>query len=227
MKEILKSVRIFTAQQTITSMLTVLAGFLSAYVFIALLGVVVMFTEKADPDSFFSGFISGFVPSFTVLIPAAGVFFLSAIYNYNQPITPGYKYFHSLHDSEEHFKRAIIGANIIALLTGVVGTGINAVLQIFVPEMLNILLSPAVCLLGTGLMNFSGHIKNSLVRFIMIMPIFMGVGFLTGYMSSAEEDGEILPDTVLIIAVIVSALVYIAGLVFTLIRCKASWRSDK
>ena len=61
----------------------------------------------------------------------------------------------------------------------------------------------------------------------MIMPIFMGVGFLTGYMSSAEEDGEILPDTVLIIAVIVSALVYIAGLVFTLIRCKASWRSDK
>ncbi len=227
MKDILKSLRIFTAQHTITTLMQVIGIFIGSYVAIALVGTGVMLIEKAEPESFFAGFLAGFIPGFTVIIPAAGVFFLSAVYNYNMPITPGYKYFHSLHNSDEHFRRAIIGSNIFALLIGALGTGINAVMQLFIPEIYPIIASPAICLLGAGLMNFSGHIKNSTARFIIIMPMFMGVGFLAGFTASAEEDGDTIPEAVYIIAILAAAAIYIAGLTFSLLKCRKFWRADK
>lgn len=227
MKDILKSLRIFTARYTIKNIIMVFGVFFVCYAVVALLGTGIMIMEKEDPESFFSGFGSGFMVGITVLIPAAGVGLLSAIYSYNMPITPGYKYFHSLHNSDEHFRRAVIGGNIFALLIGALGTVLNAVMHIFIPDMYNIIVSPVICLLGVGLINFSGYIKNNTARIFAIMPMFLCVGFLAGFTSSAEKDGDTIPEAVYIIAIIAAAAIYIAGLTFSLLKCRKFWRADK
>ncbi len=227
MKKILNSMRIFTAQYTVTTMLQVLGIFMVGYVAITLIAVIFGGLEAISDDSFFAGFLSGFIPGFTVIIPAAGAFLLAGIYNCNMPITPGYKYFHGIHDSENHFRRALIGANIISLFMGALGTLINYIASFFVEDMYSPMLSVGVCLLATGIMNFSGHCKNTTLRFILMMPIFMGVGFFVGFSSAAEEDGDKIPMEILYIAVAIVAVIYIAGLIFTLTKCKKYWRADK
>lgn len=227
MKKILNSLRIFTAQYTVTTLLQILGAFCGAYVVIAVFGVVFAGFEQVSHDSFFAGFLSGFIPGFTVIIPAAGTFLLAGIYNCNMPITPGYKYFHGIHDSENHFRRALIGANIISLFMGALGTLINYIASFFVEDMYSPMLSVGVCLLATGIMNFSGHCKNSTLRFVLMMPIFVGVGFFVGFSTAAEEDGDKIPMEILYIALAVVAVIYIAGLIFTFTKCRKFWRADK
>lgn len=229
MKQFIKSVRLFTAQYTLKTMLQLLGAFAGAYAFIGAMGVVSSAIAESDPDSFFAGFVSSFVPGFTVMIPIMGVFMLNAIYSYNMPITPGYKYLHGIADSAKHFKRAIIATNILAVIIGVVGTLINWALTKWIGDLiLSPMASLAVCFGGLGLTNFTGYLKSSAARLISIMPMCALVGFVVGFTAAAEEDNELVTnENVFFIVLAVAVVVGVAGFIFSMLQCEKKWRADK
>lgn len=229
MKQFIRSVRLFTAQYTLKTMLQLLGAFAGAYAFIGAMGVVSSAIAESDPDSFFAGFVSSFVPGFTVMIPIMGVFMLNAIYSYNMPITPGYKYLHGIADSAKHFKRAIIATNILAVIIGVVGTLINWALTKWIGDLiLSPMASLAVCFGGLGLTNFTGYLKSSAARLISIMPMCALVGFVVGFTAAAEEDNELVTnENVFFIVLAVAVVVGVAGFIFSMLQCEKKWRADK
>ena len=229
MKQYIRSLRLFTAQYTITTMLQLLAVFAVSYAVIGIMGAGSSFFAESNPDSFFAGFVSSFVPGCTIMIPLFGVFLLNAIYSYNMPITPGYKYLHSVADSAKHFKRAIIATNVIAIVIGVLGSLINWALTIWIGDLiLSPIASLAVCLGGIGLANFTGYLKSTAARLISIMPMCAVVGFVVGFTAAAEEDGELgISDNAFLIVLAVTAVIAVAGFVFSMLVCEKKWRADK
>ena len=229
MKQYIRSLRLFTAQYTVTTMLQLLAAFAGAYAVIGIMGSATSIFAESDPDSFFAGFLSSFIPGCTIMVPLFGVFLLNAIYSYNMPITPGYKYLHGIADSAKHFKRAIIATNIIAVIIGGVGTLINWVLTMWVGDLiLSPIASLAVCLGGIGLANFTGYLKSTAARLISIMPMCAVVGFVVGFTAAAEEDGEMgISDTAFLIVLAVTAVIAVAGFVYSMLVCEKKWRADK
>ncbi len=229
MKQYIRSLRLFTAQYSITTMLQFLAVFAGSYAVIGIMGAGSSFFAESNPDSFFAGFVSSFVPGCTIMIPLFGVFLLNAIYSYNMPITPGYKYLHSVADSAKHFKRAIIATNVIAIVIGILGSLINWALTIWIGDLiLSPIASLAVCLGGIGLANFTGYLKSTAARLISIMPICAVVGFVVGFTAAAEEDGELgISDNAFLIVLAVTAVIAVAGFVFSILVCEKKWRADK
>ena len=229
MKQYIRSLRLFTAQYSITTMLQLLAAFAGAYAVIGIMGAATSVFAESDPDSFFAGFVSSFIPGCTIMVPLFGVFLLNAIYSYNMPITPGYKYLHSVADSAKHFKRAIIATNVIALVIGVLGSLINWALTIWIGDLiLSPIASLAVCLGGIGLANFTGYLKSTAARLISIMPMCAVVGFVVGFTAAAEEDGELgISDNAFLIVLAVTAVLAVAGFVFSILVCEKKWRADK
>lgn len=225
MKRCFHSLRIFTATYTIKMVLQMLGIFIGAYVIVTILGMVAAGLDSIAPDSSFAeGFLAGFLPGVSAFLPAVGVMLLNVIYTYNFPINPGYKYFHSIKDSEIHYKNAIIAANIVSVSVGALSVLVTYLLGLFTETTLSPLLAADICLLATGLVNFSSLAKTTFVRMMLIMPMCLVVGFLMGFTSAAENSLDI---TIMIIVCIVSVVVFIAGLVCAMATCKKRWRADK
>ncbi len=231
MKKILRSMRIFTAQYTITSLLQIMAAFGMAYIIIALLGFGAMSAAEASPDSFIAGFLTSFIPGFTIMLPLMGVFLLNAMYSYNTPMTPGYKYLHSIADSAKHFKNTIIATNILAAVMGLFSL---VVVWLLVLGLKGFELSPlgtlAIAFGGIALVNFTGYLKNQWARLISIMSMCAITGFVIGFTAAAEEDGEkisAITDNVMLIAVIVCFVAAVASFIFSMKKCEKKWREDK
>ena len=231
MKKYIRSFRIFTAQYTIKTTLQMLAAFAGAYAVIGIMGVASSVFAESDPDSFFAGFVSSFIPGCTIMIPLMGVFILNAMYSYNMPINPGYKYLHSVADSAGHFRRAIIMSNVLAVVMGGIGTLINWGLTAWLGDLiLSPIASLAVCFGGIGLTNFTGYIKSSAARLISIMPMCALVGFAVGFTSAAEAEddgGLVISDTAFLITLAVAAAIGVAGFIFSMAICEKKWRADK
>lgn len=229
MKQVLRSLRLFTAQYTITSLLQILVIFGGIYVIIGLMGLGAMNVLEETPDSFLAGFFSSFLPGMTVMVPLIGVFLLNAIYSYNMPTTPGYKYFHSVNNSTKHFRRAIIVSNIAAVLMGLLAMLVTWLMIKWVGD---ILFSPvatlAICFMGIGIVNFTGFIKGQFARLISILPMCAVVGFVVGFTSVAEDETNTFDDEkIMYIVLVVAAAVAVAGFIFSMIKCEKKWRADK
>ncbi len=231
MKKALCSLRIFTAQYTITSLLQILASFLLAFGVVSLMSLGIMISIEASEDSFIAGFLSSFIPGMTVVFPLMGVFLLNAMYSYNMPTNPGYKYLHSIADSSKHFKNTIIVSNIAAAILGFVSLLLVWLIGIAFSE---IIISPlgtlAISFGGIGLVNFTGYLKNQWARLISILPMCGIAGFVVGFTAAAEEDGEEIPaisDNVMLIVVAVCIVLAIAGFIFSMKKCEKKWREDK
>lgn len=224
MKQLFHSLRIFTATYTIKMSLQILGMFIGSYVIIALVALLAAGVENISPDSFASGFLTGFVPGMAMFVPAIGAVLLNAVYTYNYPTTPGYKYFHYLHDSAEHFRRAVIAGNIVSLAVGALGTLVTFILGFFMEGIFSPLVAAEVSLIATGLINFSGLAKNAAVRFGIIMGVCLATGFFMGFTSAAEESFD---NTALFVTLIAAVVICAAGLTYSMLMCRKKWRADK
>ncbi|MBQ8170357.1 MAG: hypothetical protein IJZ95_00050 [Oscillospiraceae bacterium] len=221
MKDMLRSFRIFTGNYTLKTVFQMLLAFVAVFAAITLLSLI-----PVEDESFAEGFLTAFLPAFSLFLPLCGVFLLNAIYSYNNPITPGFKYFHSLPDSDTAYAQAIAAANLFTLIIMVLGVTGHYIYSVFAPFPLSPMISAALALLTTGITNFIGNVKNQWVRIFSVMPIFCLAGFASGFSSAMLEDGERIPDTVIWISLGVAIAVYVAGLVYALATCKKKWRRE-
>ena len=219
MKEMFRSFRIFTGNYTIKNTLQMLGVFTAIFGAMSLLSAV-----PVNEDSFAAGFFSGFLPGFSMFVPMTGGFLINAIYMYNLPITPGYKYLHSLPDSAKAYREAIMIGNLYALVMMFAALGMHSVVHVLCDLSITPIYSAAVTLLAIGCINFLGNFKNQIVRTFIMVPLFVGSGFVFGFSAALEEDGKALPDFVLWIALGAAIAVYIGGLVFSLAVCEKKWR---
>ncbi len=231
MKKALSSLRIFTAQYTITSLLQIMAGFLIAFASVSLLGIGAMVITEADEESFVAGFLSSFIPGMTIMFPLMGVFLLNAMYSYNMITTPGYKYLHSIADSARHFRNSLIVSNIMAVILGFLSLLVVWLIGTVLTDMpVSPLGTLAISFGGIAIVNFTGYLKNQWARLVSILPMCGIAGFVVGFNAAAEEDGEAvlaISDNVMLIVVAVCIVLAIAGFIFSMMKCEKKWREDK
>ncbi len=223
MKKMFGSLRIFMGNYSFLTVLEMTAGFFVVFGIFALLSAI-----EFPPESFAAGFFSSFAPAITMFVPLLGSFMLNTIYTYNNPIVPGFKYLHSIPDSDKHYVRAIVVGNIVAAVVMVIA----ALVQMLISTLLGVqiaspLISVVVVVLALGLVNLSGNSKKSWVRTVLLMPVFIVAGMTFGYSAALAEDGERIPAIVLWIALAVAAVVYIAGLIYTLKVSAKKWRESE
>lgn len=163
-------------------------------------------------------YIQGIVTLFCILIvPVSSSVSLSGIYSSNvRGAQSGYNYFHSIEDSAQHFKNALIFGNILFLAALIP----DAALMIgFFPNY-DILIIMCFVLLALGLTNLLGFAQSTFVR---ILPLAMLGGCIGMYFSITEELEEDKVRSVLIVMAIVSATVYVAGIIYSVLMAKSAW----
>lgn len=166
-------------------------------------------------------FINGLVPSLCmILFPAASVVSMAQIYNANLPDqTGGYKYFHSIKNSERHFRNAIIFGNLFTLMLTVPTCGI---MMLFFPYG-RILFLVAFSLISVGVMNFCGHLRSVYARIVPLAMLGGGVGVFFAISEDMEAENA---GAVPIIFTAAALAVYVAGTVFSVARARSVWRRE-
>ncbi len=224
MKEMFRSFRIFTGNYSIKNVLS------SGIAFVVVFGAMSLLTMiEAPEDSFLEGFVTAFVPAFSLFAPLLGAFLLNAVYLYNLPITAGYKYFHSMRDGGKRYVQAIIAANILTVFIAAFAVGIQAIIFSIVGSEAPYLyiMSVVIAMIVTGLINLIGNTRRQWLRMVTIMPVFVLSGGLFGYTAAIVEDGERIPNIIMWIALAVAAVVYVAGLIYTLAVSAKKWRMSE
>lgn len=166
-------------------------------------------------------FASGFVPGFCgIIFPVTAISSMSQIYNANLRDQPGgYKFFHSIPNSDSHFQRAIIFGNLLSLI--LIAPTAAALIILFPSDMM--LMLTAFSVLTVGIMNFFGHVRSIYSRLIPLMIMSGGVG---AFWAAVRDSGDISFPVHIYWAI--AALVYIASFIFTAAIAKSAWnREDK
>lgn len=216
MKELLRSYKIFSAQQ----LLRQIAKAMLIIVVMSVLLTLPEFLLEGTVD-FMSGFWYGMI---MVLAPVFGSMLLSNIYSYNQPIYPGYRYFHSISGSALHFRRAIIAGNIFSLCITAVFAVIALLVDTFVTgENFTSVICITVGLAMPGLTNLLGYVRNTWLRVIAIMPVCCLAGFGVGFTSGGEEDGAAISPIVSAVMIAVSAALFAAGFIYSIRAGEKKW----
>lgn len=207
MKEMFRSFRIFTGGYTIKNILQMAAVFVVIFSGMSLLSLI-----EVPDDSFMAGFFTSFIPAFGMFAPMLGVFLVNAVYMYNQPMTQGYKYFHSMRDGEKRYVQAVLAANIVALIVMIVAValqfGVSALIGKGAPPVYSVI----IAMVATGCINLAGNTRRQWLRFVLMMPIFALAGGVYGYSAALAEDGNRIPDYIIWVAMAVAVVVYSVGL---------------
>ncbi len=222
MKEMLRSFRIFTAQYTLKVMLQTVLIMLGIYAVVSGLSFI-----SFDGSDFGEGFLMGFLPSFSMVIPICGSFMLNAIYSYNMQINPGYKYMHSIKDSGKKYVQAIIVGNMLSLVILGIAMFIIWTMTTFLDVALPPALSAVLAFAVLSMINFTGNAKKQWIRILAIMPLFVLVGFFSGFSSAAEHDNNPIPEFVVWICLAVAVVAFIASLIYTIKTSEKKWRRDE
>lgn len=224
MKEMFRSFRIFTGNYSIKNVLS------SGIAFVVVFGAMSLLSLIETPeDSFLEGFVTAFVPAFSMFAPLLGAFLLNAVYLYNLPITAGYKYFHSMRDGGKRYVQAIIAANILTVIIAAVAVGIQAIIFSIVGSEAPYLyiMSIVIAMLMTGLINLIGNTRRQWLRMVSIIPVYLLAGGLFGFTAAMVEAGESIPDIIMWIMLAVATVVYAAGLIYTLAVSAKKWRRSE
>lgn len=203
----------------------ILSGTIKQYVvpFAVAVGVTVVLglVKAFAANESVTDFIDGFVPLFSIvavtvscMIPPMGVF------NANSTLAPGYKYYHSLPNAYELFRKALIFSNIVAIASMALYSAVGA-LFFSMNFALFTIGAGAFCI---GLLNFFGHGKSP---FAKLMPFFVAGGFAGGFATGGSE-GNGFKLTPLFIAILLSAAaaVCVSGIVFAVLRAKKAWERE-
>lgn len=231
MKKYLQSFRLFFGNCQTRSMLIYAAVIVG---FTLLCGIA----EALPLNGLLSGFAQGVSSMMGATSAVFGLIFLNALYQYLSPTTPGYKYYRSLPDGAVHFRRAVIAANILGILSGLVllavVSGICAIVGIDSGLMF---FGIALLLLTTGVCNLTGFIRNNTARVLCLMGTLMLFGFLAGFFGffgdQAEEDGMtslqyLLENKGMTLTVCgVSAAVFAVGIIYALTVAEKKWGESR
>ena len=221
MKEYISSFRIFAAGMTRKAAIMAAA-------FAAVLAACNLIAVFAERESHLNGFIRGFTPMMSLLTHICSIMIVNTIFSFNHPITPGYKYFHSISDGAAKFRRAVVTGNVITLIIVVLCSALSIILG-NIADLGGIqYLMPALCLCMIGLVNFTGFFKSMTSRMMFILPMCMAGGFVGGFLSEEEMSGtDFLAENGLAVAVIyaVSVAVLVGGLIFSTICAEKKWNS--
>lgn len=227
MKKYVNSFRIFFGRCSLTSMVSFLVTMAVIILIVAVLEVL------AAGGDFMAGMMDGMSVMLAGVVPLTGLIFLSTVYTYANPATPGHKYYVSVPGSAEHFRRAVIAANLFSLALGAV---LIAVMNlIFLPlgggggmAFYGLILMLAVL----GLCNFTGYIKNTAARIAAVSFTMCFTGFAAGFLGADAEDEDSfsalivnnpwLPWVVLGTA----ALVFAGGFVYSVAVSRKKWESE-
>lgn len=163
--------------------------------------------------------LDGFFPLIAaVMFHSAALLMLVGIYNTNAPEQPGgYKYFHSLKNSAEHFREAIVFVNVFSLLSSLY---FFALMYAFF-DIRYVIFLMCVSFAAIGIANLFGHSKSPYLRLFsyVIMGWLIGVFAL----NFKEEDIMIKSGGFLKVFGAVSAAIYIGGWVWTVVRARTAW----
>ncbi len=164
----------------------------------------------------FEDFLSGFVGVQHMVIPCV----LSCIALNGTMLANsanagfGYKFFRSLPNAEKHFRRAVLGGNIISLL----GTAFIAVVGSFYLEStLMLMFSVVLSVVFLSIMNFVQYIENYVVKLVLLM---MTIGFAGGIVGFFGEREFTVPNAVVLYTLVICAAVYAVSLVYVLTNSK-------
>lgn len=230
MKEYIRSFRTLAAYSTVKNCVILLA--VCFVVFSASTASLVLLEENGIAWAF----MSGFAPMMSILIPISSITLLQNIFNCNNQMFWGYKYFHSISDSAAKFRRAIMVGNVIALVT----TALNwAVVSIFsqlavssgVESFYNSMniFAPWLALIMIAVVNFTGFLKSALARLLFILPACAAGGFIGGF-SAGYEDADpaeySVNGTVAAVALAVGAAVAAGGIVFSALNAEKQWNKE-
>lgn len=172
----------------------------------------------------FRDFMTGFIPLVCGgLALGLGFGLVGSVFNGNLPANPGYRFFHSIADGAEHFKRAILFSNIISLfpiaLYGVVG---GLVFRHYI-----IVVMTVTGFFMIALTNLTSHLKSPWIR----IGSFMVVGFAYGFYSGvAGDEGEGLAELPLNVTIIVCAVVtvfYVISLIVVTAAAEKRWNREE
>ncbi len=153
------------------------------------------------------------------------VIILNALYSFNYKSNPGYKYFHSADSNGKRFIEAVIFANIMGAALGAAIFAISSLLEIYIDSGIKYI-SATVTLCMMGITNLTGYIKKKWIRIFIIVPFSGIIGFFVGMSVSADEPKIELPFPSNLIIIIVGAVFYAAGIVYTVKSYKRKWRED-
>ncbi len=217
MKRYIQATRLFFGSRPEKGLLVFLAidaGFAALILISGLLG-------SGSGRDFFSGMLQGM----SVAVGLSGVTYLGALYNFNSPETPGYKYFSVIPDGGRQFRRAVVVANVLSIVIGVVMTAILwAVCAVAGADASGVGLGVLLLPFATGMMNFTGFIQRKAAKLAMLMSILMTGGFAGGFFAGMAEESEgssllelLSGNRLVIVLTVVSVLVFAGGLVFALV----------
>lgn len=181
---------------------------------------LLMFLIKSEA---FQGFMTGFIPIVCGGL-AIGLTFglVSSVFNGNWSDQPGYRFFHSIADGAEHFKRAILFSNIMSLfpiaLYGAVG---GLVFRHYI-----IVVMTLTGFFMLGLINFTSHIKSPWIRIASFMVIGFAYGFYAGANEGEYKDIAALPLDVTLIICAVVAVFYVVSLIVVTAAAEKRWNKE-
>lgn len=221
MTEISKAFRLYFARGFAVSVLRVYTAVILFYAAVAAVGAVLN-AVKGSPEHL-RGFIAGAAPFCSIMSAFVPEVMLANAYSYNNLITPGYRYFHSIDPNGSIFRHAILAANILILLTAIPVVVINAAVN-YLADMELHWFAASVFLIIAGAMNFMGYIKSQLGRIAAMVGICVATGVITGFSSGMTDEGEPLPLLFYVIMTAVSALIYAASAVYSARASIRKWR---
>lgn len=230
MKEYIRSFRTLAARSTIKSWAIFLA--VCFVIFAASTASLVLLKEDGSAWAF----MSGFAPMMSVLIPVSSIALLQSIFNCNNQMVPGYKYFHSISDSAAKFRRAIMVGNVIALVITALNWIVVSIFSQFAIRSgagtfysgIN-LFAPWIALAMIAIVNFTGFLKNTLARLLFVLPACAASGFIGGF-SAGYEDADpaeySVNNTVAAVALAVCAAAAAGGIVFSALNAEKQWNKE-
>lgn len=177
--------------------------------------------RKTVSIEWLSGFIDGAVPFFvSIAAPVCSAVSLIGIYNTNVPSQPvGYKYFHSLENSAERFRSAVIFGNILSL-AALVCLSLAALVLFGAGD---IAAEVFLAFFAAGAMNFLGYTRTIWSRIILMIMLGFAAGMFMG-LRGEDAPTDMLPFITVI--GIVSAAVYLGGLIFSIAKAKTAWEKE-
>lgn len=179
-----------------------------------LAGILNLNTSNEDVSSL----LESIVPMLcSAMFPVTSLVSLASIYNANLKGEPyGYNYFHSLKNSDMHFRNAIIFGNII--LTVLIFPFGAVMLTCFSTYNNFILLS--FVLMASGLLNLFGFKQSFFARIIPFAALGGGIGAFF----AATQDTKIEEFSILFVGLaIISAGVYLWGVLHAIIGARSAW----
>lgn len=225
MKKYVNAFRMFFGRCNLSSM----AAFLGTMgVMVLIVAALEFMTAGGD---FTAGMTAGMSIMLAGVIPLTGMIFLNALYAYANPATPGHKYFLSLPDSGEQFRRAVIAANVFSLALGLVLSAVMCMIFTLLHIDLGMTYFGLVLLFVLlGLCNFTGYVRNIAVRLVVMCGLFACTGFTAGFFSADnDEEGitfsylyEKAPWLLFVLAG-TAVLMFAAGLVYSVGVSRRKW----